>query len=363
MTPPATSSPAPAKYAFGPFVLDLANRRLLREGVPVGITARIFDILVVLVECRGQAVEKEALLARVWGDVAVEEGNLARAVSTLRKVLGDAPDDPRYIVTLPGRGYQFIAAVTAVEPENAASRADATPQARRTWVPLAAAVALVVIVAGTFWVRGQSAPPAPPRVVVLPFQNLGAAADEYVPAGITEEITGRLAMVHSLRVVSRTTASHYERSGKSAREIGADLGADYLLEGAVLWEASPRAPGVERVRITAQLIRVADDTHAWTETFDRSIGDLFAVQAEIAVRVVRELRSTLLGSERAALMERPTENIEAYRCYLQGLFYAKRPDFSEEAMATAIRHLQRAADLDPGFAQAQAALALAHLWF
>jgi len=105
MTLSAASTRAPLTYAFGPFVLDVGNRRLLRDGEPAAITARVFDILVALVERRGEAVDKDVLMTRVWGDIAVEEGNLARAISTLRKVLGDSPDDPRYIFTLPGRGY------------------------------------------------------------------------------------------------------------------------------------------------------------------------------------------------------------------------------------------------------------------
>ncbi len=114
----AAAGAAEPKYAFGPFVLDPISRRLWRDGEAVAITARVFDILVVLVRRQGQPIDKDVLIEQVWGDLAVEEGNLARNVSTLRKLLGEAPDDHRFIVTLPGRGYQFVAEVEPLPIEN-----------------------------------------------------------------------------------------------------------------------------------------------------------------------------------------------------------------------------------------------------
>jgi DNA-binding winged helix-turn-helix (wHTH) protein/TolB-like protein/tetratricopeptide (TPR) repeat protein len=334
------------QYAFGPYVVDSGNRRLLRDGEPVAITARVFDILVALIREAGQPLDKDTLIARVWGDVAVEEGNLARHVSTLRKVLGESPDDRRYIATLPGRGYQFIAPVTALQGEDATptpTRSSATP----TRWKLASIAALIVGVAAALVIARTGVvgrtPAEPPRIVVRPFKNLGPAADEYLAAGITEEITSRLSGVRALRVASRTQ------------------NADYALEGAVLWNR-PSA-GSERVRITAQLIRADDGTHAWAETFDRDVSDLFAVQSEIAVRVVRELRSTVLAAERTEIESPPTRSIDAYKAYLQGLFYSSRPDLSDEGTMVWLRHFQRASELDANFAQAHAALASAHLTY
>jgi TolB-like protein/DNA-binding winged helix-turn-helix (wHTH) protein/Flp pilus assembly protein TadD len=368
-------------YAFGPFVLDVANRRLLRDGAPVAITARVFDVLVVLVRDHGQPVDKGTLIERVWGDLAVEEGNLARNVSTLRRLLGEAPDDHRFVVTLSGRGYQFVAPVRVIgapdadegvapQPEVESSQGHVFERGARTprrwivvrWVAgtLAAAALLALVVGHVPAPLGQrpaASAAAPARVVVLPFKNLGPADQEYVAAGITEEITSRLAVVDAMRVVSRTTASRYERLGKTVRDIGADLGTDYLLEGSILWD---RQAGVgARVRIAVQLIRVADDTHVWAETFDRGTADLFKMQAEIATRVVRELRSSVLADEQVAIETQPTRSLDAYRAYLQGRFHATRPDLSDEGMAQLIRYFQRAVDLDPNFALAHAALARA----
>ncbi len=388
---------ADVKYAFGPFVLDGANRRLVRDSTPVAITARVFDILVVLVRHHGRPIDKETLIERVWGDLAVEEGNLTRNVSTLRKVLGEAPDDHQFIVTLPGRGYQFVAPVreidAAQERRTAAPEMPGPPPAEATtasealagekqrveggvlttdgWTSagrwgLALGIAgllVAVLAAGRGFTRSESRPAvdpaAPPRIVVLPFKNLGPAEEEYVAAGITEEITNRIAAVDALRVVSRTSASQYERSGKTVREIGLDLGADYLLEGSIYWNRGTSVG--DRVRITAQLIRVADDTHVWVETFDRETANLFWTQAELATRVARELKSTVVADELVAMQSQPTRSVEAYSAYIQGRFHASRPDLSDEAMQRVIGYFQQAVDLDPDFALAHAALARHHV--
>ncbi len=359
-------------------MLDPAARRLFRDGEPVAITARVFDVLEVLVRHVGQVVEKDVLLDRVWGDVAVEEGNLTRNVSTLRKVLGETPDEHRFVVTLPGRGYQFVATVDQLVAESpveavAESGAIRAPQSggeepaardgrsssRRVWWMLGPVAALAVVVTGTWaltrpWTVDR---PRTPRVAVLPFKNLGADADEFVAAGITEEVTGRLAAVRDLHVISRTTATGYDRAGRTVRELARDLDVDHVLEGSVAWDTNRRPA---RVRITAQLVRASDDTHLWAESFDRSAAALFEVQTEIATRVVREMRARLMADERAQLEARPTAHLEAYREYLLGLFHAGRPDVSEPAMARTIEAFERAVDLDPAFAAAHARLARAH---
>jgi DNA-binding winged helix-turn-helix (wHTH) protein/TolB-like protein/tetratricopeptide (TPR) repeat protein len=359
------------QLAFGPFVMDPSSRRLFRDGQAVPITARVFDTLEVLVTHRGRLVEKEVLLDRVWGDVAVEEGNLTRNVSTLRKVLGETPDDHRFVVTLPGRGYQFVAPVELLTPaavsqpdvttvapdEESLDEAQPSAAGRRTWA-LAAVAAITLAVFGIWGVVRQvrTGATAPARIAVLPFKHLGAAGDDYVAAGLTEEITGRLAAIRDLRVISRTTAAGYERGGRTIGEIARDLDVDHVLEGSVAWDAT-RVPA--RLRITAQLIRASDDSHLWAGSFDRSTADLFQVQTDIATRVVRELRATIMADERSALEARPTESAEAYRAYLHGLFHAGRPDVSQEAMARTIAAFERAVELDPGFAAAHARLARA----
>ncbi len=375
----AAPSLHPQSCSFGPFVLDPTNRRLLRDGVAVPITARVFDILAALLQHAGEPVDKDTLVELVWGDTIVEEGNLARNVSTLRRLLGEHPDDHRYIVTLPGRGYQFVAEVRPVIEALANAALEAAPgmavppglaispvgdpgsaplrsMGRLIW---SVAALLVLGIAGAwmaFREPSDAAPENPSRLVVLPFKNLGAADDEYFSLGMTEEITTRLTSVPDLRVISRTSGDRYERSDRTVSQIGAELGVDYLLEGSVRWDH--RESG--QLRVVAQLIRVSDDSHLWSATYDRRLDDVFEVQSDIGRRVVVELRGAL-APERAAAMDRPpTKNIEAYQAYVRGLFFANLPDPSEGHFLRVIAQFQRAVELDPDFALAYASLARAH---
>ncbi len=196
------------------------------------------------------------------------------------------------------------------------------------------------------------------KIVVLPFENLGLPEDEYFAAGMTEEITSRLAAVSGLGVISRSSAVQYDKRGKMMQQIGEDFGVAYVLEGTVRWDHGPE--GKNRVRVTPQLIRAADDTHLWSASYDRVIDDIFVVQSEIAEQVIKQLDVTLLEPERQGLNTRPTANIEAYQAYLRGLHYSYRPDFAEENYRMAVGMLERTVDLDPGFALAYAELAYAY---
>ena len=247
----------------------------------------------------------------------------------------------------------------------------------KRWWPVAAAGAAVVLVALlALWLRPSDTPsemaaesPAeaavgvgtqPPMIVVLPFENLGAPEDEYFADGMTEEITSRLAVVSGLRVISRTSAMQYKEERPALRQIGSELGVDYVLEGSVRWA---RADGGSRVRITPQLIRVADDSHLWADSYDRVIEDVFAIQSDIASRVIQQLGVTLQTRERQDLETRPTENLEAYQVYLRGKYLENIPDYSAEHREKVLDTYSQAAELDPDFALAHAALAHAHAFF
>jgi len=194
-----------------------------------------------------------------------------------------------------------------------------------------------------------------PRIVVLPFENLGPPEDEHFAAGITEEITSRLAMVRGVQVISRNSAVQYAATGKSTREIGEELSVQYLLEGTVRWASG--SGDASRVRITPQLIQVADDSHLWAESYDRVVDDIFAIQSDIAAQVVDRLGVTILEQDREEVDARPTENVEAYQAYLQASgFPAYGIDFCEHRVEQS-RRLEEAVTLDPAFVQAWAALA------
>jgi len=195
-------------------------------------------------------------------------------------------------------------------------------------------------------------------IAVLPFDNLGAPADAYFAAGITEEITDRLASVHRLGVISRTSAAQYAKTTKSIRDIGAELGADYVLEGTIRWQHDG---AVNRVRVTPRLIRVADDTRVWGTQYDRLMKDVFKVQSDIANQVLRELRVSIGGDEAKAMQSELTSNFEAYEAYLRGQDFVAR-SYAEGDARSAVKSFERAVALDPQFAVAQARLSMAHAY-
>jgi TolB-like protein/Tfp pilus assembly protein PilF len=239
---------------------------------------------------------------------------------------------------------------------------------RRRFVGLALAGVAVLVAAGVLVLRLKEAGPSaraagPPKIVVLPFENLGSQEDAYFAAGMTEEITSRLANVQGLGVISRTSAVEYNRKGKTVKQIGSDLGVDYVLEGSVRWE---RGQGHEsRVRITPQLIRVADDTHVWADRYERVIADVFAIQSEVAENAVKAMGVTLLPHEQTRLKEISTNDLEAYDLYLHGQELSGSGQ-DRRAVEGALQMYQAAVDRDPRFAQAFSGLARNHLfmyWF
>jgi TolB-like protein len=195
------------------------------------------------------------------------------------------------------------------------------------------------------------------KLLVLPFENLGAPIDEYFADGITEEITARLASLPGLGVIARTTAIRYRATEKTVAEIGAELGIDYILEGTVRWENVPDGP--DRVRVTPQLIKVADGTHLWAEIYEEPMESVFEVQSEIAERVAEAMDLTLVEPERLALKTAPTTNLEAYRYYLLGDEYL-RSGTSRTSAQQALEMFETAVELDPDFELARRKLAEAH---
>ncbi len=195
------------------------------------------------------------------------------------------------------------------------------------------------------------------RLVVLPFENLGPAEDEYFAAGITDAITARLATIHGLGVISRQSAMQYKKREKSAQQIANELRVDYILEGTVQRER-PSDPN-SRVRIIPQLIKASNDTHVWAQPYDNDMSEVFRVQSDLAERVAQALNITLVERERRALRSRPTENMEAYDYFLRGNEYWHRSEL-ENDFKIAIQMYERAVELDPKFALAYAQLSRAH---
>ncbi|HEV2852153.1 MAG TPA: winged helix-turn-helix domain-containing protein [Thermoanaerobaculia bacterium] len=375
-------------FQLGDWVVRQAEGTLSLGDQSARLEPRVMDMLVYLAAHPERVVSKEELIEAVWGGSFVEEGALSQAVHSLRKALGDDARQPRYIQTIPKRGYRLVAPVVLGEPgeENAGPEA-ASPapeplapsrqpmplsrSGRRGRVLLLALAAALAVAAVALWMLRdlqsadrraleESAPVEAEgtRIVVLPFENLGKPEDAYFADGLTEEITKDLASLLSLQVISRTSAIQYEDAHKSATEIGRELKVDYILEGTVRWATGPG--GLPRVRITPQLIRVANDSHVWAEAFDRQVQDIFEVQAEISRRVIAELGIALMPGEKTPLREHPTENLAAYRAYLRGQELAYQPFYSEEYLRKAVPMFERAVSLDPEFAAAWAELSKVH---
>jgi len=285
-----------------------------------------------------------------------------------------APDAPSGLQTVidkllvkdPDKRYQNAHEVLEdLAALSAGHKVRSTSPHRRSLVRPLLVAALIVVVAGAGWYLARdrggnaSAPLASAvederkMMVVLPFENLGPTDQEYFADGVTEEITTALARLHGLGVISRTSAMQYKGAGKSLPEIGKELGVEYALEGTIRWDKSS---GQGRVRVSTQLIRIADDTHLWAETYDRVFDQIFELQSEIAEDVAQALDLTLLEPDRAILASRPTENMDAYDYYLKGRdTYDRAIDPEERVVATGM--IEIAVELDSTFAMAQAMLA------
>ncbi len=230
------------------------------------------------------------------------------------------------------------------------------------------AVAVVVVVIAALYLSHEKPVPTPEKkkLVVLPFENLGAPEDEYFADGITDEIIARLTGISEMSVIAENSAMQYKKTQKTIKQIAEELGVDYILSGTIRWQKSGEGQG--RVRVTPALIRASDSTHVWANVYDESISEVFQVQSDISKRVVEALGVALLEPERKTLELRPTENSEAYDYYLRGIDYSigARAAYDERQIRLAIEMFEKAVALDPKFLQAYAQLARWHgtyYWF
>jgi TolB-like protein/DNA-binding winged helix-turn-helix (wHTH) protein/Tfp pilus assembly protein PilF len=369
------SPPPPAGYRFGTFEVELASASLRREGLEVRLRGRPFDILVLLLETPGEVVTREQLKQRLWAeDTFVDfDHGLNAAMNRLRSALGDSADSPRYIQTLPRRGYRFLAPVHRVERpvaepaptrhQHSATAAAASPREEAVVAPAqhppvglqrwrwaaAVAVVAVLVAAGVFTVRGRGnrVPSRRPMLAVLPFANISGDADQdYLSAGFTDELIAQLGALNpeKLGVIARTTVISYRGSGRSVADIGRELGIAYALEGSV------RRSG-PRIRIAAQLIDVATQTQLWAETYDREIGDVLLTERDVAMRVAESLAMSVL---RTTVVPR-LPSAAAYDAVLRGRYL--RLQGTEASLARAREYFEQAIALDPNLAPAYAGLA------
>lgn len=302
-------------------------------------------------------------------DAATIKAILSDSPEPLARYKSDMPDELQRIVSKllekdPSLRYQTASGVIADLKRRAirGSTVSITPvrqKSKGAWV-FAGALVIVVLAAIVLisrWPSGKPPGVSEARMlVVLPFENLGSEDEEYFADGITDEITSRLAQIKEIGVISRTSAMQYKNAKMSLREIGSELGVDYVLEGTVRWD---RSGGSNRVRITPQLIRVADDRHIWAENYERELTQVFAVQSDIATHIAEALNVALGDPERQRLAAQPTDNLEAYDFYLRGKEYYERGG-KRDREVLAVRMWEQAIELDSTFALAYAWLARAH---
>jgi TolB-like protein/DNA-binding winged helix-turn-helix (wHTH) protein/Flp pilus assembly protein TadD len=352
-------------YRFADFELDARSGELRRRGLRVRLQEQPLQVLRALLDRPGQVVSREELQQRLWPADALVAGDrgLNNAVSRLRDALLDDAASPRFVETVAGQGYRFMAPVEALQrgqalPQPAASRATPLAGRRSVRAALAAILVAAIVVAAFLAVRGRRREPPPEKVMlaVLPFENLsGDPEQEYFSDGLTEEMIAQLSMVQpeSMRVIARTSAMQYKRTGKKADQIGRELGVDYLLEGSVR-----RAAG--RVRITVQLVEASSQLHRWSQSYERDLEDVLSLQKEVAEAVAGAVRLVLSPEQRARLAVRSTVHPEAYLAYLKGRHLWNRR--TRESLEQAISLFSQAAAADPSWAAPQSGLADAHVF-
>jgi DNA-binding winged helix-turn-helix (wHTH) protein/TolB-like protein len=378
-------------YEFGSFRFDPADRLLLRDGHPIALSPKAMDILLVLVQNGRRLTTKEELLSRVWPDTFVEEANLTVNVSTLRKLLGETEDGLQFIETVPKSGYRFVAAVTELSEEQAPKReaeqkqdetpADLAPDAttiesapllaaapspgraspktvvQRSWLrflPVALGVLVGTIVALVFLIRSDRIVPIgrssePRRLAILPFQNLrNDAADDFLGFSLADAVITKLGYVSSLVVRPSYSVQKYKSQPPAIPKVASELNVDTLLTGTFLREG-------DDLRIACQLVDVKTQNILWKGSFDMKYEKLLTVQDEVAGHVINGLALTLPPSEAARLKPDQPVNPAAYEYYLRGVDLYSKSDFS-----TAIKMLEKSAELAPNYALTWAHLGRTH---
>jgi TolB-like protein/DNA-binding winged helix-turn-helix (wHTH) protein/Tfp pilus assembly protein PilF len=351
---------------FGSFELALRSGELRKAGLRVKIQEQPFRVLSLLLERPGELVTREELRGRIWpADTFVDFDQAVNvAVKKIRAALGDSAETPRFVETLPRRGYRFVAPVerlaAPVQAEDPPRPPGRRPSKRMLfWAALVVGASL----AGYFALvrpRASGAPPGKVMLVVLPFADMsGAGGEDYFTDGLTEEMIVQLGRLQPRRlgVIARTSSMKYKNSGKGVHEIGRELNVDYVVEGSV------RRAG-DRVRIAVQLVQAGDQTQVWSDEYEGSLRDLLGIQRQVTQAIAHGIRLTLTRDEQVRFGASPFVDPEAYEAVIKGRFYwNKRTD---EGMQKATDYFQEAVEEDPGYAAAYAGLAdcwLSRAWY
>ena len=357
---------------FGTFEADLDARELRKSGVKIKLHGQPFELLAMLLERPSEVVLREDLRQRLWPtDTFVDfDHGVNTAVNRLREALGDSAENPRFIETVPRRGYRFIAPVeshasilpgsnAAVAATPSSEAGQATTQAmprvpKRRAVVLAAAVVAITLLAGLSSSRvrqrffGRRSPQIR-SLAVLPLVNLSSDKDQdYFTDGMTEELTTDLGKISALRVISRTSAMQYKGTKKPLPEIARELNVDAFIEGTVTRSGN-------HLRITTNLVQAFPEKHLWAKSYESQVDDVLTVQGQISEAVAREIQVQLTQNEKSLLVAARPVNPEAQDLYFRGLYTFRGRDAAESEKA--LDYFRRAIEKDPNYAAAYAGLA------
>ena len=359
---------------FGTFEVDVRLEELRKNGIRVKLTGQPFQILVILLEHPGDLVTREQLQERLWpSDTFVDfDRGLNVAVNRVREALGDSAENPRFVETLPRRGYRFIAPIVDpgtpritqprhTRPSASISGRMETEEKRRSPKRLILLVtsflALIAVVLVLYRIRGTGVkqPGTIRSLAVLPLQNIsGDPGQQYLADGMTEELIGRLAAIRNLHVISRTSVMRFKTTNLSAPEIAKALGADAIVEGSIMREGN-------RIRVHAQLIRAATEEHFWSETYDREMRDVLDLESDVAQSIANKVAVSLTGEEQHRLASVRAIEPEVYENYLRGRFALARVN-SKTDVEESIRYFNKALSKDPRHALSYLGLAEAYGW-
>jgi TolB-like protein/DNA-binding winged helix-turn-helix (wHTH) protein len=363
---------------FDGFELDFRSGELRKSGVKLRLQGQPIQVLAVLLKRSGELVTRDELRQEVWPeDTFVDfDHSLHNAIARIREALGDSAATPRYIETLPRRGYRFIAPVNEVHgnlpvvpmrdqsPDGPKEVERGAPPALRSSARAAIAVVFLMIVLLGFalWLvptlsRPKSAGPSLHSIAVLPLDNLsGDSSQDYFVDGMTEELITDLAKVSALRVTSRTSVMRYKGTKKSLPEIARELNVDGVVEGSVTRSGN-------RVRVRAQLLNAVKDQHLWAETYERDLGDVLSLQSEVARAIAQQVRAQVTPEHEARLRlaARPV-NPQAFEAYLRGRYYLTTEFTRGQELQKAKRYFEEAIAKDPNFGLAYSGLADSYVY-
>ena len=363
----ASTAPVIQTLRFDVFELDTRAGELRKRGVKLRLRGQPLQVLAILVERAGDVVTREELQTHIWpADTFVDfDHSLHNAVARIRDVLGDSAEKPRYIETLPRRGYRYIGPVEDFRTQLGIETGDQTSQPvtlvpsakrkRNLVLVLGALLALGVVARTTPWhyLRARAAVPQIHSLAVLPLENLsGDPSEEFFADGMTDQLITDLARVGSLRVISRTSVMRYKGAKMGLPEIARELNVDAIVEGSVIRLG-------QRVRVTAQLLQAPTDQHLWAETYDRDVGDILRLEAEVADAIAQQVRAQLTPTQQS---QAHTVKPGAYDAYLRGRLYLVNEFTKPDSLKKAQGYFEEAIQKDPNFALAYAGLADAYVY-